>query len=329
MLESNHYSVLFTGGLDSAYRLCQLARDKKAIVQPVYILFPNDGKSSHIRPEMQREIEAQDKILDYIIHHSNTKATFLPIRRVHRDELPTGLGTDMLENRGNVYNWIIQLSRGGLGWQYYYIALYSKWDKGVELCQEMLPRPFENGNIQFYTDNLGRKRIAMDKFSGKGANYFEFLFNDLAYPIIGVTRQEMKDNLDKWGYSEIWNQIWFCYHSVDGEPCGVCDNCFFKLEQGLSFLFSKEAIHRYHVCKVIKKFSDDRLKGFFEANVVHGEEAYKKAIIRESVENQWGLRDFFLCHPFLLEKMYKKTNKNLDRIANKCHSSEDACKMIM
>ena len=42
MLKDNYYSVLFTGGLDSSYRLCQLAQDEKAIIQPIYILFPDD-----------------------------------------------------------------------------------------------------------------------------------------------------------------------------------------------------------------------------------------------------------------------------------------------
>ena len=37
----NYHMVLFTGGLDSTYRICQLAIDKDAIIQPVYILFPN------------------------------------------------------------------------------------------------------------------------------------------------------------------------------------------------------------------------------------------------------------------------------------------------
>ena len=228
-MNPNEYHVLFTGGLDSAYRLCQLAIDDKAIIEPIYLLFPDDGKSSHIRPEIEREIKAQDDILKYLQNHPNTKATFLPIKRIHRDEIPKWQSDDTLMNSGLFFNWELRLAKSKLGWQYYYIALYSHWDIGVELCQETFRHTFDKNNLNFYKDENGRVRLNVAEAKGTHM-FFEFLFGDLTYPVLGVTRDQMLKDLEKWGYKDVLKYIWFCYQSVDGKPCGVCDNCIIKIK---------------------------------------------------------------------------------------------------
>ena len=77
-----NHKVLFSGGIDSTYHLCQLALDEDAQVQPIYIVFPHDGHP-HSRPEIENEIKSQDEILSYITAQPQTKATFLPPLRIN------------------------------------------------------------------------------------------------------------------------------------------------------------------------------------------------------------------------------------------------------
>lgn len=290
MLESNHYSVLFTGGLDSTYRLCQLARDEKAVVQPVYIVFSDNGKSPHIRPELQKEIEAQDKILNYLVSHQNTKAKILSIKRIQRDEIPSGQKVSLVFNAPFPdwdlrYAWETQLSRGGLGWQYYYIALYSHWVPDVELCQEVFPVAFNRFNIKFYLDNFNRKKICLDDSLGKSYDFFNFLFKDFSFPIIGVTREKMLSDLKIWGFYDVLKYIWFCYQSIDGKACGVCDNCFAKINQGLTFLFPKDAIKRYYIYKTLFLINRD-ISLFYKINISHGEKKFLDKILTDEFKSK-------------------------------------------
>ena len=122
------YEFFFTGGLDSTYRLCQLAREEGNVVQPVYIVFDDKG-GRYNRPELRRELEAQDKILGYVSANPNTKAEILPIRRISWDKIPYDKQIMDSEEALAGYNF---------AWQYIFIALYAKWHPGVELCQETL-----------------------------------------------------------------------------------------------------------------------------------------------------------------------------------------------
>lgn len=238
--KGNLHSVLFTGGLDSAYRLCQLAQDEKAVVQPVYIMFPDDGHP-HKRPELKREIEAQDRILGYIRSNPGTKAKFLPMKRIHRDEVPKDERVMGLET---------ELSGYRFGWQYLYIAMLARWMPGLELCHETLPEEMLCGEVGFVGEGFRRK---IDVSSTK--DIFVVLFGNLVWPILGVSRQQMLSDLKRWKYDKVLGHVWFCYWSIDGNPCGICDNCVVKIQEGLEFLFPAEAVKRYYVFRVCKLYS--------------------------------------------------------------------------
>lgn len=232
------HTVLFTGGLDSTYRLCQLARDKEAVVQPVYILFPDDGKSPHIRPELQREIEAQDKVLEFITTHPETKAMILPIRRIHRDAIPQDIRVMELES---------YLAEYQLGWQYLYFAILAKYYPKLELCQEGYPDVTLTDKLEFQME--GQYRVLSPNVCDER---LATLFKGLSWPIFGTTRKQMVQDIKAWGYSGIFDRIWWCYHNINGKPCGICDNCRAKIVAGLKELFTKEAIHRYLVYMFVR-----------------------------------------------------------------------------
>lgn len=242
-----NYNVLFTGGIDSTYRLCQLASDKDATVQPIYILFPRDGHP-HSRPEIENEVKSQDNILSYIVAQPQTKAVFKPIRRINRSEI-------FLDDK--VAGLEPYLAEFKLGWQYLYFAELARWYPGIELCHEFFPNVSLENKL-FFKESNGQKIIDTDKTD----EIFSFLFKDFSWPIFGTTRMEMLEDFKKWGYYGILKHIWWCYQSIDGKPCGFCDNCRAKIKEGLSFLFDKEAIHRFLAFTYVKSHLDGYYWGY-------------------------------------------------------------------
>lgn len=259
--DKNYHSVLFTGGLDSTYRLCQLALDEQAVVEPVYIVFPGNAVM-YGQKNWAIEISAQNKVLDYILKNKNTKAKFLPIKRVDYYKIPTG-GFNQHLGKAPVIDdssWRRMLSKHKLGSQYLCICNYAKWDKGVELCQEKLPWwYFAENLIEVKKDGLGRNVIVTTESNGAETDnktiwkkrLIKHIFSDVTFPILGVTRKEMKENLNRWGYEGIWDMIWFCESPIDGKPCGICNNCVTKIQDGLEAIFSKEAIKRYRIFELL------------------------------------------------------------------------------
>lgn len=77
-----HVNILWTGGWDSTFRLCQLSRMDGVEVQPVY--FSVQGYSD--RTNWKKEIEAQDTLLPLLWQKEATKAHILdPIRLTDKD----------------------------------------------------------------------------------------------------------------------------------------------------------------------------------------------------------------------------------------------------
>ena len=300
MLEKNHYDVFFTGGLDSAYRLCQLAQDENAIVQPIYLLFPNDGKSKHVRPETKHEIEAQDKILDYIYNHPNTKAEILPIKRMN--------GSDF--RFPDMDKWEKLLLKANLGWQYLYCSSFSHQHKGVELCQEIFPKGYHDRQIfKFGKDDYGRTIIMPNENKSVWfQNYVRFLWGDMSYPVYGVTRQQMKVDLKKWHYDGIWKLIWFCYKSIDDKPCGVCDNCVAKISEGLLELFEEKALRRFYISLILNFMFNAELRQLYCQYVYDGEEKFFSYLVSNNLYN--SNKDFERYYVLKIEKILSmKLNK--------------------
>ena len=309
-MEQKHL-VFFTGGLDSTYRLCQLAQED-CVVQPVYILFYNDGINPHFRPEILHEIESQDKVLNYIVNHPDTKAKFLPIERVDSSVLRFD-GMD---------KWETLLAKAGLGWQYIYCSVYARLNKGIEICQEVFPKGYYDRNLfVFDRDAYGRTIVKPNKNTSKWMQeYVEFIWSNMSYPVYGVTRHQMKDDLKRWGYDDVWKQVWFCYKSINGKPCGVCDNCRTKIREGLTELFDKDAMRRYYISRIIAFNYDVELSKLYCLYICDGEDEFISLLVTNSLNNRikplnrhWiqGLKKLFSMNVKGLRRMYEKSIKEV------------------
>mgnify|MGYP003321755679 CR=1 FL=1 len=77
------------------------------------------------------------------------------------------------------------------------------------------------------------------------------LFENYHFPLAKWTKLQMKDFYLKYSYNDIMNATWFCYNPIDGKPCGTCNPCVYTIEEGMKERFTKKALMRYHLKKVV------------------------------------------------------------------------------
>ena len=233
-MEKQEHVLLWTGGLDSTYRFCQLALDPNAIVKPVYIV--DKERIACLVDELQ----AQDKIYQKIVSHPKRRAEILPLQRVGREIVPYD---------DSIASYEKGLAKEGLGWQFIFLAMYAKENRGCELCQETLWDCLKDKDVSFKEID-GKNYMVTDNLD----RMYQVIFSNFSFPIMDVTREKMVKNLHSWGFKHLLKDVWFCYHAIDGHACGICINCRKKINDGLSFLFTPEAIKRYLVYRYVYNF---------------------------------------------------------------------------
>lgn len=101
--------LLWTGGLDSTYRMVELSR-RSCVVQPHYIL--NDRKSR------EKELQAMDTILRLLRNNKNTRATLLE---------PIFVPKETIAKDNDIFDsWMMLFpGHGTKSMQYYTLAKYA------------------------------------------------------------------------------------------------------------------------------------------------------------------------------------------------------------
>lgn len=103
-------NVLWTGGLDSSYRICELSR-MPVTIQPYYIW-------DHTRGSIKQELRAMKRIAQDVKRHPDTKATLLPLKIVYDSEIK--------EDTAITEAWKVLNKKYALGSQYDYLARFAK-----------------------------------------------------------------------------------------------------------------------------------------------------------------------------------------------------------
>ena len=229
--------ILFSGGWDSTFMLCQMAREE-CTIQPHYINF-SKRKVANI------EIERMKIILDLLPNKDGIKANILPLQ-IH-DESECNPDQKII----NIFN--DYKHTYPLGWQYLYLSEFAKTHKNIALGQERyytipghLTRIlFEQGHLQFDENGVGYLPEDIDP------NMY-LIFGNYTYPVANLTELEMYDKIKEWGYEDIMKHVWFCYAPINNKPCGICYTCDSKMKQRMFMLFSDDAIKRYKIYTKLK-----------------------------------------------------------------------------
>jgi len=225
----NRIEVLWTGGWDSTFMLCLLAKTKNVDIQPYYI-----DIERQIRKEEKKAIQTIYKILKKKkdLKGNILPCKFVPVKYTKPDE---DVLNSFFKFRGKPYE---------IGGQYKYIAQFAKTHPGICWGQER------------YLETPGHMtRLLQDKgswkFDSDGVGYFIKedcdpdvfnLFGNLRCPIAKYSEPMMWEKIKEWGYEDVFQNIRFCYYPIDGKPCGMCYYCETKRKQKMDFLFSKEAL---------------------------------------------------------------------------------------
>lgn len=237
-----YIEILWTGGLDSSYRIVKLSFCK-VTVQPYYI---SDNRESE-----ELELAAINKISNILKKSKKTKFILLPLIQLKRKEIVIS------STVSDSFNKIKE--RFYVGSQYEWLAEFSKCHTGIEIgmirggnFEKMIA---DKSEFNEYTDlnginfKLNKSIIDKDIYN---------IFGDFSFPIKNKTKYEIMSELIDLDLIDLYESTWFCHHPIKNEPCGFCNPCRITLKSGLNKRFSTLAKFRnkfYVQFRLIRKMS--------------------------------------------------------------------------
>ncbi len=212
--EERHINILWTGGLDSTYRMVELSR-RPCIVQPYYVL---DNRASQ-----KQELHAMESILRLLREDKKTRATLLDTIHVNEESLSTDY--QILDSWLRLFP-----GRGTRSKQYYYLAIFAEQhhlhlEIGIQFSPNgtvakaideplLIPHP----DADYDALMIDHSRADQDTINLFGHFYFpKSLYHKM--------KNEEVEDMQAMGAGEIIKHIWFCLTPIMGHPCGHCLPC--------------------------------------------------------------------------------------------------------
>lgn len=250
-----HVNILWTGGWDSTFRLCQLSRMDGIEVQPVY--FYKEGTSD--RTNWKKEMQAQDTLLPLLRQKEATKARILdPIRLTEKD-LPQSKDFDKAFEK-----WKSSPLMPG---QLHFLGKLPLLFPKLEYCIEgptlkRRQQGFKLGKTQVFLEEHGfRFHFRPDGYADMDTSQadpeLKFLWGGFTFPILGITEMAMVPIIRSWGYEDLFKHTWTCDYGGE-EPCGVCHNCETKWASGMLNFFPPSAIRNHKIKRYLEKNDIDQ-----------------------------------------------------------------------
>lgn len=237
MKYKEYVELLWTGGWDSTYRLVELSF-KEVTVQPIYIADSRDSEGY--------ELSAMDSVTELLNNKEMTKAEILPYKIINRNEI---VNSDAVKK---AYCRIAKETN--LGSQYEFLASYALQNPGLEIGIEA--NTSDNSFAIKAINSFGKLKRINDTFvldENYSSEDLMLVLGNFSYPIIELKETDMVENINKWGYQDVMQKIWFCHHPINGNPCGICHPCTMKMGSGMSFLLPEESQKRYYIQKRLIK----------------------------------------------------------------------------
>lgn len=226
--------LLWTGGWDSTFRLIELARSGK-VIQPYYI-------SNQDRGSLPKELRVMAQLRD-------------EVNRRYKDGLVKEINVckkkdiTIYDDIDRAYREL--LKRGWVGDQYVYIASFARMrnisylelsiERGAPGARQRTNIPCVENTV---VDSFGRRVI-----STRAPGDLAGLFGGFSFPVVTLTKEDMRLKAEEWGALDLLNKTWFCHNPFHGKPCGTCNPCVHTLESGLAYRFSAVSLARYKIKK--------------------------------------------------------------------------------
>ena len=215
----NIYNVLWTGGWDSTFRVIQLYR-LGVIIQPIYII-------DHSRIYYTKELESIGKITEGLnLKFPSSKGQIRPLIVIDGKDIPPDLYLKLIHK--------YLRKKVKLGTQYYWLARVAKKYPGIELSlhEEDLYRFFNKSQLLQINDATTGVNW---KINPKKVDFFRRqLFSNMTFPLIEITKPEMKRISEEDNFFDLMKLTWFCHKSTE-KPCGNCSPCKQYIAHGFGF----------------------------------------------------------------------------------------------
>ncbi|WP_242927498.1 7-cyano-7-deazaguanine synthase [Pontibacter vulgaris] len=238
---SKPVNMLWTSGWDSTFRLLQLLLLEKKEVQTYYII-DNNRKSTPV------ELKTMEKIRRLVKSNWPAEAKLmLPTKIVKKESIqPNDTITQQYwrmatkERLGIQYEWIARMA-----------AEFGIND--LELSIEARQNNFVWRNIRPFLERENPDDKTTYRLARQPLNPDVILFNCFRWPIIELTKLDMKAIATKHGFIHVLNKTWFCHKPTKiGIPCGVCMPCRIVVEDGMS--------HRLPMVSRARNFFEVKMK---------------------------------------------------------------------
>ncbi|MDE6497756.1 MAG: hypothetical protein K2L21_03745 [Muribaculaceae bacterium] len=226
-------NLLWTGGLDSTFRLVELAHEDVEI-RPFYIVDTTRGS-------IRQEMNAMAKILYLLRQKTFVKAVVRDIEFIH--------DTDIRPDKQITDAHSFFVAYNNLGSQYDYLARFArqnnlKLEIGLEGNQlskvTSVLNNFGSLSVASYTHPASSPDHPLTYFyvdALKSHNNTAVLFRDLIFPahLFSLQKVDEAKILKDWGCMDIMKATWFCHRPILGYPCGHCNPCKDALNEGMSW----------------------------------------------------------------------------------------------
>lgn len=218
-------NILWTGGLDSTYRVSELCVKWSGIIQPYYI-------KAKERNSAEYELNAIHKITGILRESFCTKAVLKDVIVIEESSI---LPDDNIKKARQVLS-----DKYALGSQYDFIARFLK-QKRIEA--EVGVMFTDRGKVSKCIGNADNRLI---KFRENGVSYYktnpdvvsvesQAIFGNMRFPssLMNKTKVEEREGLLALGLEEVYKSTWFCHTPVRGLPCGRCNPCKDAIAEGM------------------------------------------------------------------------------------------------
>ncbi|MFB6318230.1 hypothetical protein [Saccharicrinis sp. FJH54] len=243
--------LLWTGGWDSTYRLCEILLLLKKPVQPIYLIDEN-------RNSTREELLAQS-------HIKHTLFSKFPFTQSLLYNPEYYCVSDLRFDNYIKKNYLTVKKQIGLGTQYEWLANFCNQNNisNLELGFEKTIGSKKHDFLkQYLTKRTGidyESFVLNQKY--KGEPFYELLkFYD--WPIWLKTRNEMVDIAKANEFNDILHLSWFCHNPIKGKPCGRCNPCKDIIWFGFNYRLPRSAKIRYYT----RFLSKSQLKKFISPN---------------------------------------------------------------
>ena len=236
--------VLWTGGWDSTFRLLQLALVRGRAVQPHYVV--DTG-----RPSTLHELRAIQAIRDGLAELSPDAA--------HR-VAPTHIVSvhDIAPDASVSARYARLLQRAPLGAQYDWLARFVRQHgvRGLELCIHVDDKAeaFVRGHVEHRATRDGDGWWALGPTATADPDLS--LFADYRFPLLRMSKVEMRDLVRTQGLLPLMMRTWFCHSPVGQVPCGRCNPCIYTVEEGMAERLPPAAMRRYRARLMRRRLAD-------------------------------------------------------------------------